>query len=84
MSAEAVWNDGIVASDYCDRDERTRARCVHLGQIAHLGGEATVRARGKEWMRQIGKIGFQALCDKHYGGRRQDGVNLLRAKGRLR
>lgn len=37
-------------------------------QIGTLGGQATARAYGLEYMRAIAAAGFKTTCEHHYGG----------------
>ena len=47
--------------------EAHAARAAHCRRIASLGGQALVKARGADYMSQIGKAGFQAALDRGYG-----------------
>jgi hypothetical protein len=41
------------------------------------GGIALYKKRGKEWMAEIGKRGFQSLVNKYFGGDRQSAIDWL-------
>ena len=58
-------------------------RANHLRQIAHLGGRATKQRYGTEYFRAIGKAGFQAYADNHFGGDRAAATNSLVGKGKV-
>ncbi len=50
-------------------------------QLGAKGGKATVAKHGKAHMRHIGRLGFRATVDKHYGGDVKLALNTLIAKG---
>jgi general stress protein YciG len=49
--------------------------------MGRRGGLATVKAHGREHMRAIGRRGFQATTDRHYGGDRRRHLNALIRRG---
>lgn len=50
-------------------------------RFGRLGGLATVARHGTEHMRTIGRRGFQATTDRHYGGDRRRHLNELIRRG---
>lgn len=57
-------------------------RAEHCRQMGHLGGQATVRNRGVEHMRAIGKAGFQSYADEYFGGDRSAAAKSLKGRGK--
>jgi general stress protein YciG len=55
---------------------RTEAR-----ERGRLGGLATLFRLGREHMQAIGRKGFAATCNKHYGGDRRAMLNELIRRG---
>lgn len=45
------------------------------------GGLRTVERHGREHMQRIGKLGFKATVQRHYGGDARKAVNTLIARG---
>lgn len=43
------------------------------------GGKALYDKRGKAWMREIGRRGFAALVNRHFGGDRSEAIRWLHA-----
>jgi hypothetical protein len=50
-------------------------------EAGRLGGLATFHRRGPGWMARIGRLGFQATTDRHYGGDRRAHVLALAERG---
>ena len=57
-------------------------RAAHCRQIAQLGGLTTVQRYGPQYMSALGKIGFQAYADTHFGGDRSAAMQSLVGKGK--
>jgi general stress protein YciG len=49
--------------------------------MGRQGGRATVARHGREHMAEIGRRGFKATCQKHYGGDRLAMLNELIRRG---
>lgn len=58
-------------------------RCIHLQQIAALGGAAIVRSRGRAYCRALGKAGFERYAAVYFGGDRSAAAASLRGRGKL-
>jgi hypothetical protein len=43
------------------------------------GGKVLYHKRGKAWMREIGRRGFAALVNRHFGGDRDEAIRWLHA-----
>jgi len=46
-------------------------------EAGRIGGMTTKKRHGIEHFRAIGRKGFQATCDRHYGGDRRAMLNKL-------
>jgi general stress protein YciG len=49
--------------------------------MGRKGGRSTFARHGTDHMQAIGRKGFQATCDRHYGGDRRDMLNELIRRG---
>ena len=56
----------------------TRATAAAMGR---QGGRSTFSRHGVDHMREIGRRGFRATCDRHYGGDRRAMLNELIRRG---
>jgi creatinine amidohydrolase/Fe(II)-dependent formamide hydrolase-like protein len=53
-----------------ERRAYEEARNERIRQAGTLGGQTTAARYGREYMRLIGKAGFQAYADNHHDGNR--------------
>ena len=60
---------------------KRRRKTPTKAEAGRKGGLATVREHGRRHMSAIGKRGFAATCNKHYGGDRRAMLNELIRRG---
>jgi general stress protein YciG len=56
-------------------------RKLTKAEAGRIGGMTTKKRHGIEHFRAIGRKGFQATCDRHYGGDRRAMLNELIKRG---
>ena len=59
----------------------TQKQIDHLRRIASLGGQALVEKRGPEYMARIGREGYKATVERHFGGDYEKANRWLHKKG---